>query len=157
MAELKAALEVARFAGVQTIAASGNVLLESRLAPGAISQTIARLLQAEFGIECIAAVLTRVELEAVLAKCPFADGEPKKVHVLFCDGAVRKEAVAQLRAEHAARGAERIEAGDGVLYVDYVDGVGDSKLTNAWIERRLGCSTTARNVNSLQRILGKMN
>ncbi|MCB2087264.1 MAG: DUF1697 domain-containing protein [Sphingomonadaceae bacterium] len=114
-------------------------------------------MQAEFGIECIAVALTRPELEAVLAKCPYANGDPKKVHVLFCDGEVRKEAVAQLRAEHAARGAEQIEAGDGVLYVDYVDGAGDSKLTSAWLERRLGCSTTARNMNSLNRILGKMN
>ena len=51
---------------------------------------------------------------------------------------------------------ERIALGDRALFVDYVDGAGNSKLTNAFIERRLACRSTARNLRSLQRILDKM-
>ena len=46
--------------------------------------------------------------------------------------------------------------GDRVLYLDYVHGVGVSDLTGRFIEKRLGCRGTARNMTSLKRILAKM-
>ena len=46
--------------------------------------------------------------------------------------------------------------GDRALYIDYVEGAGNSRLTGPFIERRLGCKGTARNLRSLHRILAKM-
>jgi len=61
-----------------------------------------------------------------------------------------------LKADHAERGPERLALGDRALFIDYVEGAGNSKLTSAFIARRLGCRGTARNMRSLARILEKM-
>ena len=42
-----------------------------------------------------------------------------------------------------------------MLYLDYVHGVGVSDLTGRFIEKRLGCRGTARNMTSLKRILAR--
>jgi uncharacterized protein (DUF1697 family) len=46
--------------------------------------------------------------------------------------------------------------GPRALYIDYAGGVGTSRLTAPFIERRLGRRGTARNIRSLRRILTKM-
>ena len=46
--------------------------------------------------------------------------------------------------------------GPRCLYIDYVDGAGNSKLTGSFMERKLDRRGTARNMRSLQRILDKM-
>lgn len=59
-------------------------------------------------------------------------------------------------ADQAARGLEKFAIGNRCIYIDFVEGVGDSKLSSAFLERRLGCRGTARNVRSIARILAKM-
>ncbi|MGN6498793.1 MAG: DUF1697 domain-containing protein, partial [Tsuneonella sp.] len=58
-------------------------------------------------------------------------------------------------ADHADRGAEKLAPGTRALHIDFVDGVGASKLTSAFIEKRLGCKGTARNAASIKRIIEK--
>ena len=65
-------------------------------------------------------------------------------------------AFADLLAAYAGRGPERIAPGDRALYIDYVGGAGNSRLTGAFIERRLGYPGTARNLRSLRRMIDKM-
>lgn len=59
-------------------------------------------------------------------------------------------------ADHAERGTERLAAGDRALFVDYGQAVAGSRLTGAFITRRLECEGTARNMRTLARILEKM-
>ena len=54
------------------------------------------------------------------------------------------------------RGLEKLAIGERSIYIDFVNSVAESKLTSAFIERRLGCRGTARNVRSIARILSKM-
>ena len=61
-----------------------------------------------------------------------------------------------LLSAYAGRGPERLALGDRALYIDFVDGAGNSRLTGPFIERRLGSKGTARNIRSLRRILDKM-
>ena len=58
--------------------------------------------------------------------------------------------VKALRA--AIRGRETIEAVGKQLYVVYPDGVGQSKLTHALIERHLGTRATGRNWNTVLKL-----
>ena len=51
---------------------------------------------------------------------------------------------------------EKLALGKRMLFLDYGDGVADSKLTGAFIERRLGCKGTARNMRSIARIVAKL-
>jgi uncharacterized protein (DUF1697 family) len=97
------------------------------------------------------------ELRHVLEESPFAgNGEDKLVHVHFLEGQPDAAAFEKLAADHADRGPERLAAGTRCLHVDYVDGVGRSKLTAGFIAKRLGCRGTARNLRSIRRIIEKM-
>ena len=75
---------------------------------------------------------------------------------MFLERQPDADAFAKLAADHAARGPERLAPGGRSLYIDFPEGVGQSRLTGAFIERRLGCRGTARNIRSLRRILAKM-
>jgi len=156
MADLRASFERAGFAGVSTVAASGNVIFDADRTSGG-EAIIAALLQNDFGIDTFAAVRSRDELEDALAENPFAEkGEDKLVHTMFLDGQPSADAFERLKADHEDRGPEKLAPGTKALHIDYVDGVGSSKLTKQFIEKRLGCRGTARNVTSIRRIMEKM-
>ena len=157
MDELKAALGDHGFANVATVVASGNVLFDH---PGAadakLADEIAVVVKDRFGIATFAAVRTKAELEAALAESPFAGkGEDKFVHVHFLTGQPSEAQFEQLIADHEGRGPEKLAPGTRALHIDFVDGVGASKLTSAFLEKRLGCKGTARNVRSITRIIEK--
>lgn len=158
MGDLRAALGAAGFAGVETVIASGNVLFDpAGEAASASEARMAQVLESAFGIAGFVTVRSRGELAAALAESPFAEeGDPKQVHVHFLEAQPDAAAFAQLEADHAGRGPERMAPGTRALHIDYAGGVADSKLTAAFIARRLGCAGTARNINSLRRILAKM-
>ena len=99
----------------------------------------------------------RDEVAEAISGNPFAaQGDPAKVHTLFMSGQADDAAFAKMQADWAGRGPERLALGPRSLYIDYVNGVGQSQLSNAFIERRLGQRGTARNIRSLQRILAKL-
>ncbi len=157
MADLRHACEREGLENVETVVASGNVLFDYDERPtDGLEDMLAHLLADRFDIDSFAAVRTREELTQVVAGNPFADGEANLVHTLFLSGAVDQANFAALCAAYAGRGPERLASGDRALYIDYVGGVAGSRLTNGFIERRLGCRGTARNIRSLARILEKM-
>jgi uncharacterized protein (DUF1697 family) len=158
MADLRDALQREDIADVETVVASGNVLFsyEDRPSEG-LSEMLEWIVRERFGFKTFAAVRTADEVRSAIADNPFAaDGQPNLVHTLFLDGAVDPDQFKVLLAAYEGRGPEKIASGPRCLYVDYVDGAGNSKLTGAFIERKLGRRQTARNLRSLQRILEKM-
>jgi uncharacterized protein (DUF1697 family) len=158
MTELREALEREEFEEVETVVASGNVLFSHAERPSeGLSEKLAYVLRERFGIDTFAAVRSREEVQAAIEGNPFkGQGEDKFVHTHFLAGQPTQAQFDKLVADHAGRGREKLALGDRALYVDYVDGAGNSKLTSDFIERRLGCRGTARNLRSLQRILDKM-
>ena len=158
MADLRHAFEREGFENVETVVASGNLLFDFEERPSeGLEELLAFVLADRFDIASFAAVRSRDEVAQAIAGNPFAaDGDPARVHTLFLSGQPDAEKFAKLQADHALRGPERLAIGDRALYIDYVEGVGGSKLTNAFMERRLGCHGTARNIRSLARILAKM-
>ena len=157
MADLRVALEREEFDNVETVVASGNVLFDHDERPvDGLGDKIAHIVADRFDIRTFAAVRTREDLEAALAESPFAGkGEDKFVHVHFLAGQPTKAQFEQLIADHAGRGREKLAPGTRALHIDYVDGAGNSKLTSQFIESRLGCKGTARNVRSIRRIIEK--
>jgi uncharacterized protein (DUF1697 family) len=145
------------FANVATVVASGNVLFDHRRAVDAnLAEEIAAVVQDRFGIATFAAVRTKAELQATLAESPFAGkGEDKFVHVHFLAGQPSEEQFARLQADHVGQGPEKLAPGTRALHIDFAGGVAGSKLTGAFLEKRLGCKGTARNVRSILRIIEK--
>jgi uncharacterized protein (DUF1697 family) len=154
MDELKAALEAEGFANVATVVASGNVLFDHpKAADGTLEARIAGIVRDRFGIDTFAAVRSRDELKASIDGNPFAgQNEDKFVHTLFLQEPLDRGAFDEF--VRAYEGPERLAAGTREFFVDFREGVADSRLGQAM--RKLKLRSTARNVRSLQRILDKM-
>lgn len=158
MADLREALRREDIADVETVVASGNVLFSYDDRPsGGLSEMLAYIVKDRFGFDTFAAVRNAAEVRSAIEDNPFkADGEPAKVHTLFLEGEPDPAQFAVMLAAYEGRGPERIALGPRCLYIDFVDGVGNSRLTSAFIERKMTARGTARNMTSLQRILDKM-
>lgn len=158
MAELRSAFEDEGFTDVETVVASGNVLFthEERPTRG-LEEKLELLVRQRFGMKTIAAVRSRDEVIAAISENPFVGvGADNLVHTMFLDRDPDPAQFLVLVADNEGRGPEKLALGPRALYIDYVDGVGSSKLTGPFIERRLQCRGTARNMRSLARIAAKM-
>ena len=171
MGDLCAALTQRGFAQVASVAASGNILFDhvgdaaqmpdtpdttipDTFAP---ARAIAACLSEDFGIDSAVVVMNAAQCEAAIADNPFvADGADNLVHIHFLEDHPPLHAFDTLVDDHRGRGDERIALGHRALYIDYVTGVGRSKLTSAFIAKRMGCRGTARNIRSLRRIIAAM-
>ncbi len=163
MEDLRSALKYEDFEDVETVVASGNVLFRhpERPTPG-LSEKLAFILRDEFDIDSVVIVRSRAEVEALIAENPFAgENDDKYVHVMLLTRQPTAEQFADLDANFggpgkARSGGERMALGTEALHIDFGAGVSASKLTGAFIERRLDARGTARNLRSLQRIVDKM-
>lgn len=158
MTDLRDALEREDLEDVETVVASGNVLFSFDERPSdGLSEMLAFIVKDRFGFETFAAVRSRDEVRAAIEDNPFhGDGEDKLVHTLLLDGEADPAQFNVLMAAYEGRGPERIALGGRCLYIDYVESVGNSRLTGPFIQRKLDRRGTARNMASLKRILDKM-
>jgi uncharacterized protein (DUF1697 family) len=153
MADLRTLIASLGYGGVRTHLQSGNVIVESGHRPKRLKAVIEQGLAAELGLEIEVFVRTRDELAAVIARDPLgavADN-PSRYFVSFLSG---KPAAAAIRAAGAAdAGRERFVVHGRELYAWHPDGVRDSTLAKLLSERRLGVSATARNWNTVTKLL----
>ena len=158
MADLRAAFEAEDFANVETVVASGNVLFDfpERPTPG-LEEKLGLMMRHKFAMDSAVCVRDRGEVAAAIESNPFhGQGADNQVYTHFLERPVDADQFAVLVADHVGRGREKLALGDRALYIDYVNGAGDSRLTGKFLERRLGCRGTARNMRSLKRVLAKM-
>jgi uncharacterized protein (DUF1697 family) len=158
MAELRRAFEVEGMTNVETVVASGNILFDHEARPtSGLEEKLAMVMRDHFDISSTAVVRNRDELVAALAGNVFADcGDDQRVHTIFLNAQPSAELFDSMVAIYDGRGPERMALGDRALYIDYPEGAGRSRLSPAFIERRLGCEGTARNQRSVARILAKL-
>jgi uncharacterized protein (DUF1697 family) len=138
------------FADVVTYVQSGNVAFRApRATAGAIEQGI----REAFGLEVPVVLRTGAELKAVAARNPFLAGgtELKLLHVVFLDREPAAGVIAQVDPERSP--GDRFSLVGTELYVDYANGSGRSKLTLDYLERRLGVKGTARNWNTVLKLV----
>lgn len=157
MDALRRIYESLGLADVRTLLQSGNVLFRSRLADRPqlvkrIMQEIARRLDLEVQVilRTLAEVASIVERGPVLS--PQADS--RKLHVMFLASVPDAAAQAALVKWHKEKQLkEMLEIRGPEIYLYYPDGVGRSKLTNAVIESKLDTWGTARNWNTLTKLV----
>ncbi len=151
--KLKAACEAAGLGRVSTYIQSGNVVFESAKSAGAVKALIEAILRDDFGLQTRCIVRSAAQIATVVEANPFADAaseRPSLLLVMFLDGLPMDGAAAYLAAY---KGPERSHLSGDALYIDYVNGVGGSKLTPAFLERALKVPGTARNWNTVNRLL----
>ncbi len=158
MADLRYALAREEIDNVETVIASGNVLFDYDERPTeGLEELFAWVMRERFDVESFVAVRSKDEVRAAIEGNPFTGiGEDAQVHTHFLGGQPSPETFDAFVSAYQGRGPEKLAPGDRAIYVDYVEGVGRSRLTAPFIERRLGFAGTARNVRSLARILAKM-
>ncbi len=158
MVDLRAAFEAEGFSDVETVVASGNVIFSHPARPTrGLEEKLTLMVDDRFDMRCAALVRSRDELAAAIADNPFAGtNEDRFVHTMFLDGQPTAAQFDALASDKWIKPNERLALGDRTLYLDYGDGVADSKLTARLIERRLEHKGTARNMRSIARIVDKL-
>ncbi|WP_298335014.1 DUF1697 domain-containing protein [uncultured Erythrobacter sp.] len=157
MVDLKAALAQEGLQELETVAASGNVILTDPREPFLIEMQLEQILAERFGFKSCAMVRSQAEVREAVDDNPFYGvGSDKMVHSIFLSDQPQPGRFEDLFEERKAKGDERLALGDRVLFLDYVHGVSASDITGKLLERRLGVKGTARNMNSLKNILNKM-
>jgi uncharacterized protein (DUF1697 family) len=138
---------------VETYIQSGNVLLKhAESNKQVLSKQIAEQMYQTFGFTPQILLLTLAECEQAVANNPFFEpqSEPKTLHVFFL---AEPTTLANLDALTALKkDSESFALIKQVFYLHAPDGIGRSKLAEK-VERVLGVTTTARNWNTVNKIL----
>lgn len=153
MATVAQALQAAGFANVQTVLASGNVLLDSRSGTATVRKTAEQVLRAEFGYDAWVLAYEIDEVAAISAAYPFdRDVADQHSYVTFVSNA---DALAELTelAEQPGAG-EKIKPGNSVIYWQ----VPRASTLNSTIGKTMGkkrykSSTTTRNLRTIDKVL----
>lgn len=151
MADLRAAAEARGIKDFRTYIQSGNLLLTSDGDEAVVEAEIETLIEQEFGLKAIALARTADHFATIAAANPFPDAVAKALHLCLtkrppADGA---DAAIQARAQHG----ECLKIAGGALWIDFAEGVADSKLLPAFLDKAAGSTVTARNWNTVQKLI----
>jgi uncharacterized protein (DUF1697 family) len=154
MADLKAVAEGAGLSNARTLLQSGNLVFEAKAkTPTALEKLLEAALGKELGLKTPVVVRSAAEWRAALDENPFpkqAKSDPSHLLVMPLKAKPEKSAVAELVT--VIPGREQVKLAGQQLYLVYPDGIGESKLTAALIEKKIGVAGTARNWNTAQKI-----
>lgn len=134
---------------------TGNIVFESaepdaEKVAGQLKEEFLR----EFGFETEVMVRTAAELEKIQAANPWegdASRETKWLVVMFLNGEPSREAQQALTGAYT--GPEDMVFSGKELFIYFVNNIGESKLTNAYIEKKLKVLGTGRNWNTVNKLL----
>jgi uncharacterized protein (DUF1697 family) len=145
MAELKESFEALGLEDVLTYIRSGNVVFRGNADAAAIERRVA----ADFGLEVPVVLRTPAELRAAVKRNPFPADDGKKLHVVFLDAKPKRtDALDPNRSP-----PDEFELVGREIYLYTPNGLGRSKLTIDWFEKQLGVRGTARNLNTVAKLI----
>jgi uncharacterized protein (DUF1697 family) len=151
MSELRAVCHELGYFDVVTYLQSGNVVFAGGGDPNTIVTGIEHSIGERRGLKVAVLLRTHPELAAVAAGSPFDEDDPKKLHVLFLRDRPRAASLATLDRDRSP--GDEFHAAGRELYLYFPNGSGRTKLTLDYFERRLGVTGTARNWNTLLKLV----
>lgn len=152
MEALKAIFESLGLKNVRTYIQSGNVVFEGP--QKGIAAKIEAAIEAAAGFRPAVIIRTPAQLREVAAANPFtaeAAAEPAKMHVFFLDATPTPSACATVEALNT--GPERLHFAGSELFIFFPTGIGQSKFPFARLDRLLKTPATARNWNTLLKLI----
>jgi len=153
MADLRELLEGHGHEGVRTHLQSGNVVLASPLAARKLEAELERQLAAGLGMEVRVLVRTRAELAAVVRLDPLGKVATNGSRYLVSFLSKRLTAKITRELEATDVGSARLVIDGRELYAWYPDGVQRAPLAKLLADERLGVVSTARNWNTVTKLL----
>ena len=155
MDSLRAICESLGHTGVRTYIQSGNVVFRTkRKSAGEIALALQSALEKVAGIKSDVVLRTREQLQLAVEKNPFRsrnDIPGDRLLVTFFDREPTREAAAKVNAMNLP--PEEFQLIGRELYVFFPNGVGRSKFPAASITKALNASGTARNWNTVLKLL----
>jgi uncharacterized protein (DUF1697 family) len=143
------------FKNVQTYIQSGNIVFDSELSDLTYLDTIiSEQIKRTFGFDVPVLVRSPGYLEQILKKSPFEkyeDFDLKKCAYVFLKNTPEPDRIEDL--QNRSYENERFMIENQCLYLYCMKGAGRAKLHTNEIERRLGVEATARNNNTLVRLV----
>jgi uncharacterized protein (DUF1697 family) len=155
MAELRALVEGMGHTRVRTYVQSGNLVFEGTGTPDRLAAELAAALADHCDFEVPVIVRSAEGLARTVAANPFLDegldpnAEPKLFHVTFLGGAPDAGAVAALEEATERYRPDTFRWRGTDVYLHIPGGYGETKLTNALFEKKLGVPATTRNWRSV--------
>ena len=155
MADLRTALEAIGLDDVRTYIVSGNVVFRSRRSDAsALTREIEAAIGRRFGFPVAVVLRTAAEMRTVLAADPIPDGsaaDPAHRYAVFLLADPSPERLAGI--DPAAVAPDVFVAGDRVIHAWYKGGLQASKLAGQLTDRGLGVTATARNWNTVRKLV----
>jgi uncharacterized protein (DUF1697 family) len=153
MGELRELLTGHGYGDVRTLLQSGNVVLTSDLPPEKLARALEKRIAKGLGVEPAVVVRTREQLADVVERNPLASvaTDPKRYQVSFLSGEPDADAVREIEAADIA--PERFVVSGREIYAWHPDGLQRSPLAKLLSEERLGVRATARNWNTVTKLL----
>ena len=158
MKDLQRVLTEAGFRQVETVLASGNVVLRAETEdPGVVKQRVEASLRTAFGYDAWVIVKTPSELATIVEGYPFTpadDGVPRHAYAVLTTG---EDVVEQLLEDCPELSPEeRASPGGDVLYWEVPKGnTLESKLSKQMAKTMYKPVTTTRNLNTLHKVLAR--
>jgi uncharacterized protein (DUF1697 family) len=157
MDALRELFESLGFADARTLLQSGNVLFRSGLTDRQrIAKRIMQEIERRFDLNVEVILRTLAEIATIVDRGPVLSprADPRKLHVMFLSRVPDAAGQAALTKWHKDKSMkEMLEPRGPEVYLYYPDGMGRSKLTTAVIEKYLDAPGTARNWNTLTKLV----
>jgi len=157
MEPLREAYESIGLADVRTLLQSGNVLFRSSLTDRErLVKRIMQEIERRFDLQVEVVLRTLAEVASIVDRGPVLSprADKSKLLVMFLSAVPDAAAQAALRKWHKDKELkELLELRGPEIYLYYPEGVGRSKLTGAVIESKLDTAGTARNWNTLLKLV----
>ena len=154
MKDLKQAMSKEGFNSVHSYIQSGNVIFSSDESDtDKLSQGLSDLVMRDFGFRPKVMLLSEQSFRAKVRLCPFDISEGKTVHLYFLAQAPSfpdEETLSNLK-----KSSEEWQIKQDMFFLRAPDGIGRSKLAEK-AEKCLGVSATARNGNTVVKLLGML-
>ena len=152
MADLRELLTKSGFENVKTYIQSGNVILQSsekRIQK--IEEIIKKAILDHFGFEVSVLVKTRQDLQHIFNNSPFTE-EKKQASYFMMLHDIPDENLIKETSEKVYEGEEYQIINDCIYYYS-AKGFGQSKFNANYFERKLKTFATARNYNTMVKLL----
>jgi uncharacterized protein (DUF1697 family) len=156
MKDLQALFEDQGHEKVVTYIQSGNVVFDGRGSAATLAKELSAAIEHAFGLKTPVVLRTRAQLEKVVATNPYAAPgvEARQLHVVFLGDAPTAKAIGALDPDRSPPDEFTVIGKE--IYILAPNGVGNSKLTIDWFEKRLGTVGTNRNWNTVNKLLALM-
>lgn len=152
MAELRELLTKSGFKNVQTYIQSGNVILESNEKNTLkIENSVKKAILDYFGFEVSVLVKTRHDLKYIFHNSPFEEEKKKKSYFIMLHETPKVESIKEA-SKKVYEGEEYLIINDCIYYYS-AKGFGQSKFNANYFERKLNTFATARNYNTMVKLL----